>query len=354
MQETVVAETAKGDKTFLINVGIDHEELDQVVAAFRRDLLTYLGVIAALLLAATWLQVRIGLKPLEAVRDEVGNIRTGKSARLAGDFPTEVQPLAEEINELLAARDVSLKKARARAGDLAHNLRTPLTVMGSLASDVERAGMSGISDAMREQTETMRRSVERELARARIASDRSTALNAPRAAVERMISAMRRMPRGNEISWQLGQLPEARVAVDSDDLLELFGNLLDNARKWANGNVRVSGREDGRSLHIVIEDDGPGVATDKLANITGRGNRLDESIQGSGLGLAIVEDLAGAYGLDISYGRSELGGLEATITFKLPDPQAQAGIPAAAAKAELEPRPARHPVQSVLPDKALK
>lgn len=318
MQETVVAATQTGDRKVVLSVGIDHAELDQAVASFRGSLITYLGIIAALLLAATGLQVGIGLKPLSALRDRVSAIRSGASQRLDGSYPDEVRPLVDEINELVNARDESLERARARAGDLAHALRTPLTVMGSLASDIERAGKHTIAGALREQTEVMRRSVERELARARMASGRSTALFAPRETLERMVQAMRRMPRGNEIDWQLDALSDARVAVDGDDLLELFGNLLDNARKWANGKVRVSMEAAASTLTVIIEDDGPGVADESLRDIAQRGQRLDETRQGSGLGLAIVSDLASAYGLGISYARSSLGGLAATVTFPLP------------------------------------
>ncbi len=318
MQETVIAATQTGDRRVVLNIGIDHAELDQAVAGFRNSLVAYLGIIAALLLAATWLQVGIGLKPLSALRDKVSAIRSGQTRRLDGNYPDEVRPLVEEINELVGARDDSLDKARARAGDLAHALRTPLTVMGSLASDIERAGKHDVADALREQTEVMRRSVERELARARMASGRSTALFAPREALERMVQAMRRMPRGDEIDWQTQAMNDTRIAVDGDDLLELFGNLLDNARKWATGTVRVSMQPAASSLSVTIEDDGPGVADESLSEIATRGQRLDETRQGSGLGLAIVSDLASAYGLGISYTRSSLGGLAATVTFPLP------------------------------------
>ncbi len=315
VQETVIAATAKGDRKVVLNVAIDHDELDQAVASFQRDLFMYLGIIAALLLAATWVQVGIGLSPLRAVRDRISAIRSGELRHMGDAFPGEVRPLVDEINELVMARDASLSRARARAGDLAHALRTPLTVMGSLASEIERGGKPDMAAAIREQTEVMRRSVERELARARMASGRSTALFAPRTAIERTAQAMRRMPRGDRIDWQLSGLPHDLVAVDGDDLLELFGNLLDNARKWAARTVRVSMHNNGKTVMVVIEDDGPGVADDKLATIAERGQRLDESRQGSGLGLAIVDDLANAYGLTVSYARSVLGGLAATVSF---------------------------------------
>lgn len=315
MQETVIAATANGDRKVVMNVAIDHAELDQAVASFQRDLLKYVGIIAALLLVATWVQVRIGLSPLRAVRDRISAIRSGELRQMGDAFPAEVRPLADEINELVTARDASLARARARAGDLAHALRTPLTVMGSLASEIERDGKPQMAQAIREQTEVMRRSVERELARARMASGRSSALFAPADAIERTVQAMRRMPRGEKIDWQVAGLPHDMVAVDGDDLLELFGNLLDNARKWAAGTVRVSMHNNGKALIVVIEDDGPGVADDKLNDIAVRGQRLDETRQGSGLGLAIVDDLATAYGLGVNYSRSLLGGLAATVSF---------------------------------------
>ncbi len=317
MQETIIAATASGDRKVVLNVAIDHAELDEAVAGFKKDLLGYLSIIAALLMAATWLQVGIGLSPLRTVRNRISDIRSGEAHLLDGIFPSEVRPLVDEINELVAARDEDLDRARARAGDLAHGLRTPLTVMGSLAIDIERAGKADIADALREQTELMRRNVERELARARMASGRATALFSANEALERMIKAVRRMPRGGDITWQIGSLPRQQVAVDGDDLLELFGNLLDNARKWASSRVRISMETNSKSLLVTIEDDGPGVAEEKLMAITARGRRLDESRQGSGLGLAIVDDLASAYGLSLGYSRSMLGGLAATVSFPL-------------------------------------
>lgn len=352
MQETIIAQTRAGDRKLVINIGVDHNELDAAVAGFRRDLMYYLGIIAGLLLLATWLQVRIGLNPLNAVKDQINAIRTGKLARLEGELPSEVQPLADEINDLLDTQADSLHKARARAGDLAHNLRTPLTVMGSLASDLERSGKQQLSEVLRDQTELMRRSVERELARARMASGRATAVHPPQGAIQRMVSAMQRMPRGNEIDWQVAEFPETPVAMDADDMLELFGNLLDNARKWCRAKVRITGRQDETHLHMLIEDDGPGVAQEQLATIGTRGKRLDETTQGAGLGLSIVEDLVSAYGLQLSFDRSELGGLAVRLGFPLPRAVAGKEVerlrnPLPAGKpASIQPPP--------LPDKALK
>jgi signal transduction histidine kinase len=352
MQETVIAATQTGDRKVVLSIGIDNAELDQAVAAFRNNLVVYLGIIAGLLLLATWLQVRIGLKPLNAVRDQINAIRTGKLARLQGELPGEVQPLADEINDLLDSQVESLQKARARAGDLAHNLRTPLTVMGSLASDLERAGKQHLSEVLREQTELMRRSVERELARARMASGRAGTAHSPYVAIKRMVNAMQRMPRGSEIDWQLAALPQTAVPMDADDLLELFGNLLDNARKWCTATVRITGRQDDTHLHVSIEDDGPGVAQEQLASIGARGKRLDETTQGAGLGLSIVEDLVSAYGLQVSFDRSRLGGLEVRLSFPLPHAQHNSADGLKRSRgAGTEPGTLQPPP---LPDKALK
>jgi signal transduction histidine kinase len=290
-------------------VAVDKAEIDAPIGDFRWQILWSLGVIGAALMAASWVQVLVGLSPLKRLRSLLSDMRRGETKRLEGSFPIEVAPLAGELNALLDAQEKTLERARSRAGDLAHGLKTPLTVLSAIARDVGLAGLKKEAAEIEEQAELMRLHVERQLARARLASGRTAAATPLKEAADRVVAAMRRSPRGDVIDW-INVIPtDARAAIEKQDLIELFGNLLDNARKWAKSKVALS-----LVNHtLVVEDDGPGVPHADLELIGERGRRLDEKMQGSGLGLAIVRDIADIYGLGFGLSRSKLGGLRVAI-----------------------------------------
>ena len=234
---------------------------------------------------------------------------SGISERITGDYPSEVAPLVGELNDVLDMREKSLERARRRAGDLAHGLKTPLTVLSAISRDLRRHKLGRQADDIDEQAEAMRRQVEQSLARARLSTGRSHATTLLGPAVEKMAAALQRLPRGGDIDWDIHIGAGDAVPLEAGDLTELLGNLLDNARKWANSRIRIR-----HQAHMLsIEDDGPGVPEADLGHISERGRRLEESKQGSGLGLSIVADIADIYGLSIGYGRSELGGLKVTV-----------------------------------------
>lgn len=285
-------------------------EIDNAVTIFRRALAWSLALIGLTLLAAAWFQVRVGLGPLDALRAKLAAIRSGKVKTLAGDFPDELAPLVGEFNAVLAAQDASLARARARAGDLAHGLKTPLTVLSAIAAGLQRS-RRGEAREIAEQVDAMRLQVERQLARARLSTGRSVSASALQETVTRVIAAMNRAPRGDELDWRNEVTADVAVPMERQDLTELLGNLLDNARKWSRSTVRV-GFADGV---LSVEDDGPGVPEDKTQNVLERGIRLDETAQGSGLGLTIVRDIVELYGLTLSLGRSSLGGLAVSVAF---------------------------------------
>jgi signal transduction histidine kinase len=301
-----------GDKRLKVRlVAATHAaEIDNAVAAFRASLIWSLALIGAALMAAAWLQVGIGLGPLAALHRKLAAIRAGKAKNLYGDFPNEVAPLVDEFNAVLAAQDTSLARARGRAGDLAHGLKTPLTVLSAIAQSLAKSRPKE-SGEIAEQVDAMRRHVERQLARARLSTGKSVSATDLHEVIDRVIGAMKRAPRGDRVDWQSKMAIGAAVPMERQDLIELLGNLLDNARKWAKSTVHI-GFADGA---LRIEDDGPGVPDDKTGSILERGIRLDETAQGSGLGLAIVHDIVELYGLSLSLGRSSLGGLAVTIAF---------------------------------------
>jgi signal transduction histidine kinase len=293
---------------------IHQSEIDAAVTAFRAPLGWSLALIGAALLAAAWFQVMLGLGPLRRLRESLTAIRAGRAKSLGDDFPDEVAPLIGEFNVVLEAQDASLARARARAGELAHGLKTPLTVLSAIATSL--AGKRSTEAAeIDEQVDAMRRHVERQLARARLSIGKSVSGSNLREVTERVTGTMRRAPRGDAIAWQNDVNPAAAVPMESQDLTELLGNLLDNARKWAKSTVRIA-FADGV---LSVEDDGPGVPGEETERILERGIRLDESTQGSGLGLAIVRDIVGLYGFILTLESSPLGGLAVRIRF----PQSQ-------------------------------
>lgn len=300
-----------------VAVARNQSELDAAGHAFAADMLPYFGLLALLLMGASWIQVSTGLAPLDLVRRGVLAIRSGGSQRLVERYPDEVMPLVDEINELLRARDVMIDKARAWTADLAHGLKTPLSALGADAQRLREIGQVEMADNLDELAQAMRRRVDRELIRARLRSSSiGSHVGDLAAAVRRVVKTLARTPQGELIQWQL-DLPEAlAVSVRDDDLTELVGNLLDNAVKWAAAKVHVVLAEDD-SARLVIEDDGPGVAERHLEKLGQRGVRLDQQTHGHGLGLAIVQDIVEAYAGSMRFTRSPLGGLAISIALPL-------------------------------------
>lgn len=307
-----------------VAVAIDRREIDEATRAFGLDLAPYLAVLALFLMAAAVAQVSVGLRPLAAVRDGLAAIRSGRRARLGDDFPDEIRPLAGELDGLLAAREAQVESARARAGDLAHGLRTPLQV---LAGDVERLQARGETEIAAE-IETvalsMRRHVERELARARLASGRGTATAAPAAVARAVVAVVSRTPAGSRLDWQVEIAEDARLAIDPDDLAEALGNLAENAARHAVAKVRFTldeapGEQGGEApglVRLAVRDDGPGIPADLIGGLTARGGRLDlAGGSGAGLGLAIVSEIAEAWGGSLLI-ENRTPGLEAALCLR--------------------------------------
>lgn len=294
----------------LVMVAAAHEEeVQRPLGELRDQLVLSLVIIGTILVTGAWLQVTVGLNPLKTMREQVAAIRTGRSRRVQGHYPDEVAPLVRELNDVLDIRDASLERARRRAGDLAHGLKTPLTVLSSIARELRKDGRMRQADDIDEQADAMLRHVERSLARARLSSGGGHATAAVRPVVDKVVAAVARLPGAEDLDFDIRVDEGAMLPLDQNDLTELLGNLLDNARKWAKTTVVVEQSGSG----LIIEDDGPGVPDGELARISERGRRLDESKQGSGLGLSIVEDIADIYGLTVTFGRSPLGGLRVEI-----------------------------------------
>lgn len=306
-----------------LTVAIDQTEVQAAAAGFQSTMLRWMLIIFLGLILASWVQVKLGLAPLEALRQRVERVRSGEDKRLVGGFPAEVQPLADEVNELLDLHDKTVAQARERASNLAHGLKTPLTIMNTIARDLRKDGQGGAADEIDSQIGSMTHFIERELARVRVRAPRSAATPALPVA-EKMLAAIKRFPREKPLDWQLDIAADFTTPFDPHDLSELLGNQLDNARKWGRTVVRLRAevQEDGTHV-LVVEDDGGGVEEAARAHLGQRGQRLDPSAQGSGLGLAICSDLAALYGANFSLGRSKLGGLKASTSWRpAPSPAA--------------------------------
>ncbi len=295
-------------KQFVVTIGIDNKSVSNALTGFSEDITSGLGLLYLVLLGSSLGLIFFGLKPLEAIRQGMEAIRAGKQPRMSGTFPSEVQPLVSELNSLLDARENQLARARQRAGNLAHGLKTPLTVLDAIASGI---GKEEEASEIREATNDMRLLIERELTRARVsaASPNRTTLVLP--VVTRLAKAMQHARTATPLNWQIEIEEIASLPIDAGDAMELIGNLLDNAQKHASSQVRISVLD----MTLTVEDDGPGVEPGDYDAIIKRGVKLDERKVGSGLGLAIVQELVEAYNATMQLDRSKLGGLAVKVHF---------------------------------------
>jgi signal transduction histidine kinase len=289
--------------------------LDALNGQLRGDVLAALGVLSLLLIAAAWIQVHVGLRPLELLRRGLQSIRVGRARRLLADVPSEVRPLVEETNRLLEAQEKANQVARARAGDHAHGLKTPLTVISVMAGRLREERKTELASELDQHVKALTKHVERELSRSRIAANFTLPLNTSVAPiVGRLFRTMEKLPRGDQIDWSLDCAPELSAPVEAGDLAEILGNLLDNARKWARSEVHISARSLPDNVELAIDDDGPGVPVSDRVRVLRRGIRLDESIPGSGLGLNIVKAVVEAYGGEMDLASSVQGGLSVRLS----------------------------------------
>lgn len=320
--ERTVRITARGASAWRLLVAADRHETAAAVQRFNRVLALSLLALLTLLLLAAAAQVAIGLAPLRALQQALAAVREGRTQRLQGRFPLEVQPLVDDFNGVLERNAEVVARARTQAGNLAHAIKTPLAAMAQAASSAqqhpdERAALAGL---VSEQVEIARRHVHWHLARSRAAA--AQGVPGLRAEVAPIVAGLVRVmsrvhgERGLHIEAEALQ-PGLTFAGETQDLQEMLGNLLDNACKWARSSVRISATAaqvaGAPRLQVRIEDDGPGIAEDRCEQALERGSRLDETTPGSGLGLAIVRELADLYGGQLSLARADLGGLRAEL-----------------------------------------
>lgn len=306
------------DEPLVIVAAADKRAADRAVRQFAVLALSVLALLAAGLVAAIAMQVRSGLQPLFRLRSQVAAVRAGRTDAVAGEFPSEIQPLADELNTLFAHNRRVVETARSHVANLAHALKTPIAVLSN-----ETAGKTGeLAVLAARQTDIMSQQVDHHLRRARAAA-RGMAIGARTNVddvVEMMVRTMPRIHRGKDLDIVLERSEGLVFRGEKRDLEEMIGNLIDNACKWCAGEVAITVRRFGlHKMQIHIDDDGPGLPPEKYDDVLKRGLRLDETTPGSGFGLAIVNDLAQAYRGSLILNKSPKGGLRTTLDLPLID-----------------------------------
>lgn len=299
------------DGALAFAVAADRGEINTEIRRFNGALIWSLGLLGLGLVAAMVIQVHYGLRPLHRLGRALANIRAGRADRLLGRYPAEIMPLAEELDLLLDQNRAVVERARTQVGNLAHALKTPLSVLTNEAA----AGPAPLGPVVRRQVALMRRHVDHYLARARTAATgRVLGARTDVAAVAADLGrTLRRIHADRGLAIETDLPAGAEFRGERQDLEEMLGNLLDNACKWARRRVRLTARRSGDRLRFTIDDDGPGLAPDLRVQVLERGARLDETKPGSGLGLAIVRDMAGLYGGTIELETAPEGGLRAIL-----------------------------------------
>ncbi len=298
----------------------DTEAIEEDVNRFATMLYWSFAVLALGLLIALFALVRLGLSPLNRVSEALAAIRSGQADRLTGDFPREIQPLADELNSLVEHNAALLERARTHVGNLAHSLKTPLSILKNDAHGQEGPFAQNVS----RQADTMRRQVDHYLSRARTAAAANVlgSRTVPEAALSALTRTLRKMYADRGVDIDTNIIGGLAFRGEQEDFEEMVGNLMDNACKWASSRVKVTVQpvpSETRRLSVSVEDDGPGLPVEAKDEVMKRGARLDESVPGSGLGLSIVRDIAELYNGQLSLEESTLGGLNATIVLPAVD-----------------------------------
>jgi signal transduction histidine kinase len=295
----------------------NHPELaSRLVADF-----IVMGIAAGALVVGGLFLVRKAVAPFGSLRASLSAVREGRSQRMEGDYPSEVQPLVNDLNALLEDRERAIARALTTAGDLAHGLKTPLAVLAQEADEAGAAGHRDLATTLRQLVERMQRQVDYHLARSRATASARAAPGfrcAVLPSVEGLVRTMRRLHAGRALTIDTDVAPAHEIRGRREDLDEMLGNLLDNACKWARSRVAISSSIDQTRLSVLVDDDGPGLDPSIRAQVLQRGVRADQQVRGSGLGLAIVRELAELDEGAVTLETSPLGGTRARL--ELPRP----------------------------------
>jgi len=293
-----------------VTVAAVTEDIDTEVQSFQTLLQVALVLLGLSVLLLVLIQVRVGLRPLRRLRADLAAIQSGEHQRLASDYPREVAPLTEALNQVLDHNAEVVRRARTHVGNLAHALKTPLTLLLADAREVDhpRARQLG------EQVQQMRRLIDWHLSRAAVSANRLVGSRTMlRPLVAEVVDTLERAFAHRELDISVAMAPNLVFQGEAQDLEEMLGNLLENACKWANARVRVWAGIDGNMLQMGVDDDGPGLSETEAAAALQRGKRFDERTPGSGLGLSIVADIAALYDGELNLEWAPLGGVRAVL-----------------------------------------
>jgi signal transduction histidine kinase len=304
-------------RRYIYVVAGDAEEIDEIVDEFTAMLTTSFCILGLGLLIATFFQVQYGLRPVRDIGEKLAAIRSGKASRLEGEMPDEIEPLQVELNALIQSNQAIIERARTHVGNLAHALKTPLSV---IMNEANARVDDPLLHKVREQADVMRDQITRHLERARMAA-RLTVVGTVTAVAPVVLSISRSMEKINRHKdlWLKVDAPDdAQFRGEQQDLEEMVGNLVDNACKWAQSRVSIevlkeNTDDDRKVIRIIVDDDGPGLTPTEREQVARRGRRLDETKPGSGLGLSIVVELAALYGGSFTLGSAPLGGLRSEL-----------------------------------------
>jgi signal transduction histidine kinase len=304
---------------YLVAVAGDAAEISDETRSFDQALIITFSILTAVLLLTTTFQVRFGLAPLKRITDGLAAIRSGSAERLTGKFPEEIAPLARETNALIETNREIVERARTHVGNLAHALKTPLSVM---VNEATAHGTEPFGQKILEQADIMRDQVARHLERARLAAGLTVVGSVTQAApvVTALARTMEKIHRDKNLTIDVHADESAQFQGERPDLEEMVGNLVDNACKWATSRVaievvreRPAAASERQVVRVIVDDDGRGLSPSEREQVAKRGRRLDETKPGSGLGLSIVLELAGLYGGGLTLGTAPLGGLRAEL-----------------------------------------
>ncbi|MCM2449561.1 sensor histidine kinase [Agrobacterium vitis] len=298
------------DYPVIIYAGFPLANLMEPLDQHRERSRSVMLITALVLLGAALLQARVVLQPLTRVRNQVSMVRAGQLRVMDDGVPIEVMPLVEEINLLLTERQYAIEKARSRASDLAHGLKTPLTVLAQLVQHLPPAER----EAAFEQINLVRQRADRQLQAARLGVEQMQVTDME-SLIGKLVKVLDPIARARDLAWDVDVEPGLAIEADAADLAEAIGNILDNATKWASSIIHLRAFADRDMAMIVIGDDGPGVRPQDRQQVLRRGEFLDSDQGGSGLGLAICADIMTAYGGNLSLDQADIGGLLVTLQF---------------------------------------
>lgn len=316
LSRTVAAEGSQGPRHFVVAVAERRDQDEDPVRRFGVDLIGALAILGVVLTVAGALQVHFGLQPLQTLRRQIAGIRHGESRQLPSGGPEELDPVVQQVNELLDAQEATIAFARERAADLAHGLKTPLAVLSATSERLRTSGDQANADLLAMLAEQMNARIDYQLRIARLrfrtrAQGASSSLNET---VLRSVAVLRKSHEGERLNWLVDLEEDLRGDIDEHDLMELAGIVLENAAKWAATRVRIGGARKGDTVELVVEDDGRGLSDEQITRLGVRGTRLDESTPGQGLGLAIAFEIVRLNRGAITAERGRLGGLCVRIT----------------------------------------